>query len=236
MNNSSCLLISELFYSIQGEGASAGTPAVFLRLAGCNMNCQGFSSGCDSKDLWQKSVPISFEKIIEHFKQEGWIEKLACSAHLVITGGEPLLQQAALIKFIAMLDQECSISPFLEIETNSTIVMDDALLARINQINASPKLANSGELVIKRFNRAALTKLAASPKTKFKFVIQHPNDIDEIYNQYLLRFDIKKQDVWLMPEGGTTSELTKHQLMVLELCKKHSLNFSPRLQIYLAIK
>ena len=209
------LIVSEDFYSIQGEGLTAGTPAVFLRLSGCNLNCDF----CDSKYTWTVGKEFSFKQIIEK-----WQNKLANGAHLIITGGEPLLQQKNLSSFIKQLDE--IITPYIELETNATILLENNLLQRINQINASPKL----------LKEEVILQLAKLNKTKFKFVISKEQDIHEVLNKYIKPFNINRENVWLMPEASTKDILQKRSPMVIELCKKYSLNFSPRLQIDLGIK
>ena len=58
------LSISEVFYSIQGEGVTMGIPAVFLRLGGCNLLCKSDKWVCDTIEVWQKSKAIEFEDIL----------------------------------------------------------------------------------------------------------------------------------------------------------------------------
>ncbi|MBM4296158.1 MAG: 7-carboxy-7-deazaguanine synthase QueE [Deltaproteobacteria bacterium] len=74
--------ISEIFYSIQGEGRLAGVPSIFIRTSGCNLRCRW----CDTPyTSWQADGTIwSVEKII------GEVAKHP-TRHVVITGGEPLL-------------------------------------------------------------------------------------------------------------------------------------------------
>jgi len=97
----------ELFYSIQGEGSRAGCPAVFLRLAGCNLSC----AWCDTKYSWGRGGAVPEPELasrIMSFQSPG----------LVITGGEPLLQTPAIERLLALLPPNL----FIEIETNGTIV------------------------------------------------------------------------------------------------------------------
>ncbi len=74
--------LMEDFYTIQGEGAHSGTPAYFIRLAGCDVQCWW----CDVKDSWDDSnhPKIKSSEIVKRAKESG--ARLA-----VITGGEPLL-------------------------------------------------------------------------------------------------------------------------------------------------
>jgi 6-pyruvoyltetrahydropterin 2'-reductase len=209
------LIVSEDFYSIQGEGLAAGTPAVFLRLAGCNLNCEF----CDTRHAWISGKEYSFQQIITK-----WQNKLLTSTHLIITVGEPVLQQEELVAFINQLD-EITV-PYIELETNASILLKNNFLHRIDQINASPKL----------LNEQVILQLAKLNKTKFKFVIAKKQDIHEVLNKYIAPFNINPQNVWLMPEANTKDALHKKSPMVIELCKKYSLNFSPRLQLDLGIR
>ena len=70
----------EIFYSLQGEGTRCGTPAVFLRLAGCNLACKW----CDTKHSWGNGILCTEKQVAEA------LAEYACHS-LVITGGEPLL-------------------------------------------------------------------------------------------------------------------------------------------------
>lgn len=80
--------ISEIFYSIQGEGAEIGLPTTFVRLFACDLRCSWCDTmyaveGRDFKD-------ITVEKVIEQ------IEKIG-SKRVCFTGGEPLLQKKELV-------------------------------------------------------------------------------------------------------------------------------------------
>ncbi|KPJ68181.1 MAG: hypothetical protein AMJ43_01915 [Coxiella sp. DG_40] len=230
-NSNSSLLISEDFYSIQGEGVCCGIPAVFLRLSKCNLDCKGFSEGCDTKQLWTKGDKYIFDQIIRRWQENGWFKKMQDGAHLVLTGGEPLLQMDSLFSFVERLEKILNMHPYIELETNATILIDDKFLNKIDQINASPKLSNSGNSREKAYKRKVLLQLSQLAKTKFKFVIQHKEDIFEILNRYVLPFNINPNNIWLMPEGSTRQVIQKNSAMVVELCKQYMMNFSPRLQI-----
>src|SRR4030042_6969102 len=75
------MVINEIFYSLQGEGFLAGTPSVFVRLAGCPLRCRW----CDTKYAWSEGAgdDCSIEKILQTVQQWG------CK-FVVITGGEPM--------------------------------------------------------------------------------------------------------------------------------------------------
>lgn len=126
----------EIFHSIQGEGVSQGTPCVFLRLAGCNLAC----SWCDTAYSWNGTVPgmrLAPEKAAE------LVLHYPCR-RLVLTGGEPLIQQKALPVLLRLLPDHA-----VEMETNGTIMPDTELLKRVTQFNVSPKLPHSGNNDVK---------------------------------------------------------------------------------------
>ena len=100
------LKVNEIFYSLQGEGPFAGTPAVFIRLAGCNLTC----SFCDTDH--EKFEEMGVQQIIEHLD----FLNLPCGVLVVITGGEPFLQDTA--PLVRALDEE---GWRIQIETNGTI-------------------------------------------------------------------------------------------------------------------
>lgn len=230
------LIVSEMFYSIQGEGKYLGTPAVFLRLAACNLSCQGFSYkhpdtgehlGCDTAAVWRKGERWHFDKIMAHWEAQGWLAHLAAGAHLVITGGEPLIQQTTLIAFMAMLPGDY----FIEIETNATIMLEPELLERLNQINASPKLNHAGDPLAKRYQPEVLKQLAHHHKAYFKFVLAKPEHLDEIMSDYIQKFEIPTQKISLMAEGGTRKCIDSKAIWLVELCKKFNFRYTPRLHI-----
>jgi organic radical activating enzyme len=74
--------VTEYFFSLQGEGANVGKPAFFLRLGGCNVQCDF----CDSKNSWDENSArkMSTMEIVD-------LVKKSTAKNVVITGGEPLL-------------------------------------------------------------------------------------------------------------------------------------------------
>lgn len=86
------LLITEIFHSIQGEGAQMGLPFVFVRLSGCNLRC----TYCDTTYAFKGGTFLNFQNIMEK------IRALSTTKNVLITGGEPLLQRSTndLIRFL----------------------------------------------------------------------------------------------------------------------------------------
>ena len=164
----------EIFYSLQGEGPTAGTPSVFLRLATCNLAC----SWCDTKYTWdwehydydQEVAALDADTIIEH------ILRFDCR-RLIITGGEPLMQQRDLVPLVTALKAK---GFQFEVETNGTIVPGSELVADIDQWNVSPKLRNSANPTERRELPNVLDTFCRLPAAFFKFVVEEPEDIKEV--------------------------------------------------------
>lgn len=115
------LQLAEIFYSVQGEGTWTGTPAVFVRLAGCNLACDF----CDT-DYALKFV-ASVAEVVTRVRAEG-----GDCPMVILTGGEPLAQRAA----VALIDALRADGRRVHIESNGTI--DVALPADV-WLTVSPK-------------------------------------------------------------------------------------------------
>lgn len=243
------LIVSEQFYSIQGEGRTMGIPAFFLRLAGCNLMCGGQGTDrdkqlhhgatwrCDTIEVWKKGKSKAFQKIIEDFKTDSLTledimqlinEKFA---HLVITGGEPLMHQQGIADFMDWLVDEVDMHPIVEIETNGTKRPIEALDIHIDYFNVSPKLRNSGEPEAIRFNDSAMRWFAEDKRAIFKFVVSSPSDIDEVVNEWIRRYDLPPLRCYLMPAADNEQQLREVSQFVAEQCKNDGFRFSSRLHL-----
>lgn len=227
------IAINEIFGpTIQGEGKTAGTEVMFIRTSGCNLAC----IWCDTPYTWnwngtKFAHPEKYDpkKETELLTIEQILSRLLKFPirRVVVSGGEPLLQQDRLTQLFKVLK---SYSYLIEVETNGTIVPLDEFLSLVDQVNCSPKLANSGpdNPHTKRIVDVALIKLSACEKTNFKFVISTDNDIREIVAltaQYGLR------EVYLMPEGKSKEEQERRQGQIHQLAIDYGFHFSPRFQV-----
>lgn len=230
------LAISEVFYSIQGEGPTTGYPAVFVRLGGCNLMCGGEGTQrdgelhngatwrCDTIEVWMKSKSKDFKDILPIDCQLA----IKNGANIVITGGEPLMQQINVIDFIKYIRSELNKDCYVEIETNGTIAPIPEIVQLVNQWNCSPKLANSGMPILKTYNTNAIEKLNRL-NTAFKFVVSTDIDWSEITKFYFDIIDHKK--IWLMPSGSTQDQLSESKQIVAEIAKNNYIKFTNRLHI-----
>jgi 7-carboxy-7-deazaguanine synthase len=216
--------ISEKFYSIQGEGITIGSPSIFIRLTGCNILCKGSGWICDSIEVWKKGTKTNFEDVLSINE----INLLKLGTHLIITGGEPMLYQMKIIDFIEWFESNFDFIPFIEIETNGTIIPNKKIINYVSQWNVSPKLSNSGVAEHKRINPKALAEYNSIKNCIFKFVISKETDVIELSEKYL---PINYKKIYLMPAGATQEELNKTRLIVVEQCKAYGFRYSERLHI-----
>jgi organic radical activating enzyme len=209
----------ELFYSLQGEGASIGVPAVFMRLAGCNLSC----AWCDTAYSWDGSVTPVELATDELFSL---LEKFPCR-HLVITGGEPLVQQKFLPELLDKLD-----GWYIEMETNGTIQPDEHLAERVNQFNISPKLVHAQNKKPMNVDTLRFYASQLPMKSWFKWVVASEEDLKTI-EAIVREVSIEKERVILMPEASTLEALQDRRLPVAEWAIKHGFRFSDRLHVTL---
>jgi organic radical activating enzyme len=216
----------EIFRSIQGEGVTAGTPSVFLRLATCNLAC----SWCDTKYTWDWERH-DYEREVVTLSPDDVEERLLSfdCPHLVITGGEPLLQQRSLVPLTLSLKQRGFYS---EVETNGTLVPEPDMVQAVSQWNVSPKLANSGNDAARREVPDALRAFRGLDSAYFKFVVVEPSDVDEVCGLVDM-YDIPTERVILMPEGTTPDIVGARGAWLAEVCAERGFRFSTRLHILL---
>lgn len=224
-NNKDQLVVAETFYSIQGEGITSGVPAVFLRLGGCNLFCNSKHWRCDTIEVWQKGKSIEFKNIL----LTEYVTKLQNGAHLIITGGEPLLQEKQLGRYLFWFKVHYGFLPFIEVETNGTILPGVAFAGLVDNWNVSFKLSSSGESWSRRINELALKWFSMQLTANFKIVISNEGDVLELINDFQGLINFKK--VVLMPAGATQEELNKTRDIVVNAAKDLCFRYCDRLHI-----
>lgn len=224
----------ELFASLQGEGPSAGKPCAFVRLSRCNLACQW----CDTAYTWRFTGDnrphrsgLDYERRANQvtLSEEDTAARIAAlgKPRLVVTGGEPLLQGAALARMLAMLP-----GVRVEVETNGTVAPHPALDPFIAQYNVSPKLAHSGNPADLALVPERLAHWAAEPRAFLKFVVAEPADVEEVL-ELARRYDIPRERIYLMAEGTDPGTLAERERWLAQLCLAENLTLSKRLHIEL---
>lgn len=213
-------LVNEIFFSVQGEGASIGYPAIFVRLQVCNLTCQW----CDTRYTWDKQHP-DFDKYKEYSPEAllVHIAKYPCR-RLVITGGEPLLHTAAIDELLNLLGQEWAV----EIETNGTLPGSPFIRERC-QLNVSPKLP-SAQNRARTIKPGVLAQLLASRNPWFKFVVADQTDFNALL-QIVEQCQLPSERIIVMPEGQDVETLAEHALLIVEQVKEHGFRLLPRLHV-----
>ncbi|HRI86388.1 MAG TPA: 7-carboxy-7-deazaguanine synthase QueE [Ignavibacteria bacterium] len=232
--------ISELFYSIQGEGKRSGRPSFFIRTNFCNLRCK-FTGGnlCDTAytswdpDDSRNIGEMEIKNIINEYLKFNCID-------VVITGGEPTMypdELTVLCKGIIKANK----GVFITIETNGTAYGDFVNYAGL--ISISPKLKSSvpagtefeklhekNRINTDSFLKYSLLKKNNVTDIQWKFVYTGENDIDEI-KQIQSETGFEDCDVYLMPEGVTPSDLDKMRAETIEACKRNNFNYTDRIHI-----
>lgn len=224
----------EIFASLQGEGPSAGRPCAFVRLSRCNLACVW----CDTAYTWRfagDDRPHREAIAYDRAANQARLSVADAAARiaglgrdrLVITGGEPLLQGAALARLLALLPPMR-----VEVETNGTVAPPAALDARVAQYNVSPKLAHSGNPAALALPPDRLAAWAADQRAWFKFVVAAPGDLAEVL-ALTARHAIAASRVFLMPEGRDGATLRERQRWLTPIALEHGFALSDRLHIHL---
>lgn len=187
------LVLCEMFGpTVQGEGPNLGRQALFVRLSGCQLSC----TWCDSRYTWdQRHFDLDAERsLVDVDHVLDWV-KAHRTRLVVITGGEPLLQQTAVTNLTRGLKEAAR---QVEIETSGTITPYPELAAAVGAFNVSLKLAHSALSARARLRPAAIDALVDSGRAIWKFVATGPDDLEEI-GELVRAYGL--DPVWVMPEG-----------------------------------
>lgn len=220
--------LSELFYSIQGEGKLAGVPSAFVRASGCNLRCVW----CDTPYAsWEpEGEEVGIAEIMGRLRQFP-------ARHVVLTGGEPMIMPDV----EALCEAIKADGYHLTIETAATVYRP----VKLDLASLSPKLSNStpndrqGGRFARvhedhRLNFPAIQQfIDASPEFQLKFVVSSEGDIAEIDSILAHLRGWTPADVLLMPEGVDSTTLGERSSWVSEICRSKGFRFCPRLHVLL---
>ena len=221
--------ISEIFYSVQGEGVLAGVPSVFVRTTGCNLRC----SWCDTPYAsWTpEGKPMTIDQIVSA------IEQYPCE-HVVLTGGEPMIAPQ-----IRDLASELKVLGYhITIETAGTVAADGIAC---DLASISPKLLHSAPDAIahpawhkkheaERWRPEIVRYWIEHYNFQLKFVISQPAQVEEIEGMLKkLGREVPRHKVQLMPEARSLEVMRSRANWLADLCKARGYRYAHRLHIEL---
>jgi organic radical activating enzyme len=191
---------------------------------------------CDSTSQWAwRGEDKDFQYLIDRWKEQGIYDDIKNGTiHLIWTGGEPTIvgHQEAITNFLTYwYEQDASIEPYNEIETNGTVEIGDNLFEQLHQINSSPKLTNSGMTEKQRIKPEAIKRIMEHSNYTFKFVISNEEDVQEIFRDFIVPFSIPLANVVCMPGLDSQTDFHERTQFVLEMAKKYKFRGLTRLHI-----
>jgi organic radical activating enzyme len=148
---------------------------------------------------------------------------------VVVTGGEPLLQQSHLVPLVEALKAS---NHRIEIETAGTIAPSPALTRHVDRFNVSPKLANSGNPLDRRYKPDVLRAFASTGRAVFKFVVCEAAELEEVQT-IVDECHLAPSDVWVMPEGTDARTLLERQRALADAVTARGWHLTTRLHILL---
>ena len=225
------LRVSEVFGpTFQGEGPSVGRACSFVRLGGCNLHC----SWCDTPYTWdwtgRNGTPYDPQTELYWASAEAlWADvEPRGGGMLVLSGGEPLLQQNAAMVELLSAAKRCEWR--VELETAGTVAPTPEVVKLVDQFNVSPKLANSGNDAHKRYRPEAIDALRDTGRSVWKFVAQTADDLIEV-EAYVAKHAI--ENVWIMPEGTTSEQINECSRRLVDGVLARNWNLATRLHVHL---
>ncbi|MCA1964309.1 MAG: 7-carboxy-7-deazaguanine synthase QueE [Prosthecobacter sp.] len=223
--------ISEIFFSIQGEGVLTGVPSVFIRTSGCNLRC----SWCDTPYAsWQ---PEGSEMTLDELLAQATRHP---TRHVVITGGEPMIAKDIRTFIAALRARGCHVT----VETAGTIAPAGCL---VDLASLSPKLSNStptaelaGPAWVARHESARCQPevlrawIESACDYQLKFVISTERDLEEAHALVAsLGIPVPPEKILLMPEGTTVEAMRSRYPLLIDACLRYGHRFSHRLHLEL---
>jgi len=193
---------------------------------------------CDSTSQWLwRGEDKEFQYLIDRFKEEGvYNDILDGVVHIIWTGGEPTIKghQEAINNFFnywKKTEDYDFFGIYNEIETNGTNYIEDKLFDALDQINCSPKLANSGMTEKQRIVPKAIERIMQHPNYQFKFVISTEDDVKELFRDFVEPFNIPLRNVVCMPGLDDAANFEERTRFVMEIAKKYKFRGLTRLHI-----
>ena len=231
-------LINEIYPCLQGEGINLGKPSLLVRFQLCNLRC----AWCDTpythtykSDPVDKNNPQGAQKYKRKTQKEliAEIESYAPLKHLILTGGEPTLQNIGLL-----MEQLHKEGYTAEVESNATRIPHLETKGflkshyQLMQWNLSPKFENAGEKINEKSMHHWGHLCQTQKNIYFKFVIrkqEYQEDLNIILDLQK-KFDLPASQIILMAEG-VTQESQLNNIWLHDICLKYQFRYTPRMHI-----
>ncbi len=221
------MLISEIFYSLQGEGSLVGVPSVFVRSSGCNLRC-----------VWCDTPYASWNPTGQEMTMDQIIAEILPhpAQHVVLTGGEPMIAKG----MHELAPQLRDLGKHITIETAGTImpggIACDLASLSPKLAHSTPRVENAGAWSARherdRWQPDVIRAWIDHCDYQLKFVVRTLSDVEEIIA--LLdreKISVPAHKILLMPEGTDATVLQHSARQVAEWCKQFGFRYTPRLHI-----
>jgi 7-carboxy-7-deazaguanine synthase len=223
------MFISEIFYSLQGEGELSGVPSVFVRTSGCNLRC----NWCDT--MYTSWDPVGTEMSLDEILAK--VDPYSAQ-HCVLTGGEPMLANGihALASALRGRGKHITIETAGTIEPGGIACDLASLSPKLSNSTPDQRLPDSWRLKHDklRWQPAVIQQWIEHYPYQLKFVISSAADVDEIASLLDdLKVRIPPARILLMPEGTSSETLRKREETLAEICLRHGYRYCNRLHIQL---
>ncbi len=216
------MFVAETFVSLQGEGILVGVPSFFVRTSGCNLRC----GWCDTPyTSWEpEGRRRSVDSLVAEARASG-------CRHVVVTGGEPLLQREIGVLTRALQGAGLHVT----VETAGTLAPEFSC----DLLSVSPKTGNSDPEGPWRGRHRRLRRDAGPLREllgrfddhQLKFVVHGPEDLPEILELLGRLPPVRPERVLLMAEGRTAAQVASRAPVVAALCREHGFRYTPRLHL-----
>lgn len=223
LTQSNRLIVNEIFGpTFQGEGPDIGKPTLFLRLYGCPVQCEW----CDTGYTWKPGTAKTEARLMTLESVQDTLLKLVSkygTDRLVVSGGEPMTQQAALHQCF----KNQTLFEVIEVETSGVVPLridpDDCSM----EFNVSPKLKHANA----KINPDVLTlRTYEAADARFKFVVSTLQDLEQVADIVEL-VGVPNDRVWIMPLGTTRHELIERTQQIVEQVVLNRWNLTTRLHV-----
>ncbi|MBO7722327.1 MAG: 7-carboxy-7-deazaguanine synthase QueE [Thermoguttaceae bacterium] len=217
--------IAEIFRSKQGEGFWTGTDSLFIRVSGCPLHC-GFCDTAYASWKIDHAEELSCDQILTRVLAEG-------TEHVVITGGEPMVQAG----IVELTHRLCEYNRVITIETAGIA----APPVKCDLMSISPKRGNSTPLgapeeVIRRHEalrdqKQIVRRLIADYPYQLKFVVDHPDDLDDIDGYLTALGSVDSSRVCVMPMAVDTPSMAEKLVWIRPYCRSRGFYYTSRMQL-----